>query len=83
MKYENFVYWLRGFLEVANPDCITKEQIDIINAHLNLCLNNVIKCNVSEDDKAAIKKLYTQNNNNNTQLLTDMSHTFILNGGSC
>lgn len=40
---ENFVYWLRGYLEIAQPKKIRKPQIDIINQHLDLVLMPVTK----------------------------------------
>lgn len=41
MKPENFCYWLQGFFEInENSDSkeikLTKKQIDVIRAHLNL-----------------------------------------------
>lgn len=39
----NFVYWLRGYLEIAQPKKIKQAQIDIINKHLDLVLLPVTK----------------------------------------
>ena len=33
-----FVYWLQGFLEISQPEVISKEQIDIIQEHIALVL---------------------------------------------
>lgn len=41
MTAENFVYWLNGFLEIGNPEVITKGQIQIIKDHIGLVLNKV------------------------------------------
>lgn len=38
MTHENFIYWLQGFLEIANPEKITKEQVDIIKKHMELVM---------------------------------------------
>ena len=36
MTPENFAYWLKGWVELQNPTEITKEQLQIIQDHLNL-----------------------------------------------
>lgn len=36
MTPEQFVYWLQGFMEVANPLTLTETQIQQIKDHLNL-----------------------------------------------
>jgi len=41
MTPENFVYWLRGFLEIQEPDHISEKQIQIINDHLDLVFRTV------------------------------------------
>lgn len=37
----NFVYWLQGYFELAPPDCLTPEQVKVIQDHLNLVLHKV------------------------------------------
>lgn len=37
----SFCYWLRGFLEIAQPEKIKEWQIGIINEHLDLVLEPV------------------------------------------
>lgn len=37
----SFCYWLRGFLELAEPSKITAKQIEEINNHLDLVLHKV------------------------------------------
>lgn len=80
MTYENFVYWLRGFLEVANPDQITKEQIQIINRHLNLCLNNITTYNSNNYDKLKLKEVLSPQF---PKYETINPSCVVLNGGSC
>lgn len=36
MTPENFCYWLQGLLEVAQPESMNKQQIQIIRNHLDL-----------------------------------------------
>lgn len=36
-----FCYWLKGFLETANPKTINEEQTQIIKDHLNLVFNKI------------------------------------------
>lgn len=38
MTPENFVYWLQGVLEIANPKQLDEEQIKIIKDHIKLVL---------------------------------------------
>ena len=42
MKSRDFCYWLQGLLEVANPETLTKEQIQIIKNHLNMVFHHEI-----------------------------------------
>ena len=41
MTAENFIFWLQGFMEIANPEIITKEQIQEIRNHISLVLQKV------------------------------------------
>lgn len=41
MTERDFIYWLQGFLEVAQPESLNKEQIKIINEHIALVLTKV------------------------------------------
>ena len=34
MTARDFIYWLRGFLEMTSPETLTKQQLEIINDHL-------------------------------------------------
>ncbi len=38
MTPENFIFWLNGFLEIAQPETISKQQILIIKDHVALVL---------------------------------------------
>lgn len=41
MTERDFAYWLQGFFEIANPEIMTKEQIQIIKDHLDLVFDKV------------------------------------------
>lgn len=41
MTAQDFCYWFRGMLEIAKPETLTKEQIEVINKHLDLVLTPV------------------------------------------
>lgn len=36
MTAEQFAYWLQGFMEIANPDSLTRRETQILKDHLNL-----------------------------------------------
>ena len=36
MKSRDFVYWLQGFFEIADPKEITAKQADVIKSHLSM-----------------------------------------------
>lgn len=36
MNSRDFVYWLQGFLEIGKPEVLTKEQLEMVQKHLNL-----------------------------------------------
>lgn len=36
MTSRDFVYWLQGFFEIANPKTIDAERVEMIQKHLNL-----------------------------------------------
>lgn len=41
MNERDFCYWLRGFLEVANPGAMTAGQIAMVKEHLDLVFSHV------------------------------------------
>lgn len=41
MDATNFIYWLQGFLEIADPAMLDDEQITIIKNHIKLVLTKV------------------------------------------
>lgn len=41
MSPENFIYWLQGFLEIADPAMLDDAQITIIKNHIKLVLTKV------------------------------------------
>lgn len=42
MTSQNFVYWLMGFFEVANPISIGSKETELIKRHLNLVFKHEI-----------------------------------------
>lgn len=36
MTPEQFTYWLKGFMEIANPTHLTTRQLEIVKDHLDL-----------------------------------------------
>lgn len=42
MTSRDFAFWLQGFLEINDPQIITKEQTQIIKTHLNLVFKHEI-----------------------------------------
>ena len=36
MTSRDFVYWLQGFFEIAKPNSISSEEIQMIQKHLNM-----------------------------------------------
>lgn len=41
MNYENFAYWLNGYVEITNPKQPTEDEWLIIKDHLKLVFNKV------------------------------------------
>ena len=63
MTTEQFVYWLQGFMETADPKTINETQTQIIKDHLDLVFNKVTpdrkshvegKKKVKEDTKQTV-----------------------------
>lgn len=38
MTPENFIYWLQGFMEIADPKSMDEKQIQVIKDHISLVL---------------------------------------------
>jgi hypothetical protein len=36
MKSRDFVYWLQGFIEIADPKELNEDQLKVIKSHLNM-----------------------------------------------
>ena len=41
MTAENFIYWLQGFMEIADPSRLDEKEIKVIRDHINLVLTKV------------------------------------------
>ena len=42
MSSRDFAYWLRGFFEMTSTDSLTKEQVKMIKAHLDMVFSNAV-----------------------------------------
>lgn len=42
MTSQNFIYWLQGYLEIADPKTITAKELKMIKAHLQLVFRDEI-----------------------------------------
>jgi hypothetical protein len=43
MTAESFVYWLKGFFELAQPTQMRPDQMTVVREHLNLVFTKVTK----------------------------------------
>lgn len=41
MTSDEFVYWLQGYMELADPENMGKRELSIIQEHLSLVLHKV------------------------------------------
>ncbi len=41
LPHRDFVFWLQGFFEIANPEMLTPEQVKVIKDHLAMCFEHV------------------------------------------
>ena len=57
MTTEQFVYWLQGYLEVENPECISLKQTQVIKDHLKL----VFKKETPIRDSKTTSNIFTDN----------------------
>lgn len=48
MTPENFCYWLQGFFEISGTTELTKEQVVMIEEHLQLIFNKQTKKSVKD-----------------------------------
>lgn len=56
MTPENFVYWLQGYLELANPSLLDEKTILMIKEHLDLVHNGPAKSAPSNFSEEVLKK---------------------------
>lgn len=68
MTSQSFCYWLQGYLEVSKPKTISKEEVDMIQKHLNLVF-------VHEIDPSMGNKI-EQNKLNNIHNTTKIGQIF-------
>lgn len=55
MTSRDFVYWLQGFFEIADPKTLNEIQLDQVRCHLNLVFKHEI--DPSHGDAAKQKEL--------------------------
>lgn len=51
MSPQNFAYWLQGFFEISDAKTMSKEQVEIVRNHLDMCFVHV----AGNDSKTADK----------------------------
>lgn len=54
MNSRDFVYWLQGFLEIAKPETLTREQLEMIQKHLSLVFIHEIDPSYGDQKKQDI-----------------------------
>lgn len=57
MTPEQFVYWLQGYLELAESQQLTSRQVKVIKEHLALVLKNVTDNGGKKRFQKAIEQL--------------------------
>ncbi len=67
MNYEAFCWWLQGFMEIQNPEELTKEQVVEIKNHLALVFHKVtpdigVGLKDAVDTGDWLEKVYTGDN---------------------
>lgn len=50
MNSRDFIYWLQGFFELANPSTIGEVEIDLIKRHLHLVFKHEIDPSYGDED---------------------------------
>lgn len=55
MTSEQFIFWLQGYFELADPKNLTEEQVEIIKNHLKLVFFYEIDPSYSDDPKTQVK----------------------------
>lgn len=72
MKADNFCYWLQGVLEVAKPETLDAEQVEIIKRHLAMVFYNALDKQAPESKHAGLNTLHAgtmQANPSNSDIL--------------
>ena len=61
MESRDFVYWLQGFFEVAEPKQLNARQVQLIRAHLNLVFKHEIDPSMgSEEHRQELQKVHDE-----------------------
>ena len=71
MRSRDFVYWLLGFFELANPKELNAEQTETIRKHLHLVFEHEI--DPSFPDSETLKEIHNEDNNSDSELKVDES----------
>jgi hypothetical protein len=76
MNSRDFVYWLRGYLEVSKPTGITQEKLNIIGNHLQLAIQTEAEAKRLEDDmtRARMAKMLAEAGSNSDHIAYGMAH---------
>lgn len=54
MTSRDFIYWLQGFFEIAQPKTLTKEQVDMIQNHMAMVFITEIDPSFGEEKQEAL-----------------------------
>lgn len=62
MKSRDFCYWLQGYFELSSKDGLTKEQVDIIRAHLAMVFIHEIDPSFPQNQQAQLNEAHDLGN---------------------
>lgn len=67
MTSRDFVYWFQGFLEISQPETMTKEQIQVVQSHLAMVFKHEIDPSMGDEKhQEVLNAAHTPAKPNNT-----------------
>jgi hypothetical protein len=58
MTSRDFCYWLQGYFEVAQPDLLNKDKIELIQKHLNLVFVHEIDPSFPKEQQDKLNQIH-------------------------